>query len=198
MHRILADEQEKYGKVMRIGPNELIVYDPETILRMSNVRSQYGRSDWHASIKFDPYGNTVLSEPDTAKHDERKALIAGGYAGKGGVKLEQKVDHQLAILVDILRKNYAQKSNRKALDFGQLVRYFQIDLITFAGYSETWGDLVTETDQFDFISITDSISPFMALNAMIPLLRAVFFSNFFLRLFGPKTTDKKGMGKLLG
>ncbi|KAI1504579.1 cytochrome P450 [Biscogniauxia marginata] len=198
MHLRLAEEQEKYGKIMRIGPNELLVYDPDTLWQINSVRSNYGRGRWYASIQFDPYGHSVLSEPDTTRHDKRKAQILGAYSGKGAVNLEEKVNSQIAIMVDVLRKNYLKKGVSQILDFGKLIRYFQVDVVTLSGSGEPWGDLATETDQFDFISIADSFVPFLHSFMMIPLLRDLFASKFFLTLAGPKPTDKNGMGRFLG
>ncbi|KAI1747498.1 cytochrome P450 [Xylaria castorea] len=198
MHLRLAEEQEKYGKIMRIGPNELLVYDPQTLWQINNVRSSYGRGDWYGSIQFDPYGHSVLSEPDTARHDKRKAKLAAGYAGKGAVDLEAKVDSQLAVLVNLLKTKYLVKGKSHIMDFSRLIRFFQVDIVTLAGSGEPWGDLATETDQFDFISIADSFVPFLHSFMMIPTLRDFFASKFFLKLAGPKHTDEKGMGKFLG
>ncbi|KAI0202423.1 cytochrome P450 [Astrocystis sublimbata] len=198
MHLRLAEEQEKYGKIMRIGPNELLVYDPQTLWHINNVRSSYGRGDWYGSIQFDPYGHSVLSEPDTAKHDKRKAKLAGGYAGKGAVDLEAKVDSQVAVLVNLLKTKYLMKGTSHVLDFSRLIRFFQVDIVTLAGSGKPWGDLETETDQFDFIAISDSFVPFLHSFMMIPALRDLFASKFFLKLAGPKHTDEKGMGRFLG
>lgn len=198
MHVRLAEEQDKYGKIMRIGPNELLVYDPETLWQINNVRSSYGRGDWYSSIQFDPYGHSVLSEPDTARHDRRKAKLAAGYAGKGVVNLEAKVDSQIAVLVNLLKTKYLGKDKSQVVDFGHLIRFFQVDLVTLVGSGEPWGDLPTETDQFDFISISDSFVPFLHSFMMIPALRDFFASQFFLKLAGPKHTDQKGMGRFLG
>ncbi|KAI3318433.1 cytochrome P450 [Xylariaceae sp. AK1471] len=198
MHLRLAEEQEKYGPIMRIGPNELLVFDPQILWHINNVRSSYGRGDWYASIQFDPYGHSVLSEPDTAKHDKRKAKLAAGYAGKGAVNLEAKVDSQLEVLVNLLKTKYLAKGKPHVVDFSRLVRFFQVDVVTLAGSGEPWGDLATETDQFDFISIADTYVPFLHSFMMIPLLRDFFASKFFLQLAGPKHTDKNGMGKFLG
>ncbi|KAI2621830.1 cytochrome P450 [Hypoxylon sp. NC1633] len=198
MHHIIAKEQRKYGKIMRLGPNELLVYDPDTLLQINGVRSTYGRGDWYRSIKFDPYGHTVLSESDTAKHDKRKAQIAGGYAGKGNVNLEGKVDSQIAILVDTLKTKYLNSESSRVVDFGRLIRFFQVDIVTLVGMGEPWGDLAEETDHFDFISITDGFVPFLHSFMMIPMFRDFFASKFFLSLAGPKATDEKGMGRFLG
>lgn len=198
MHLRLGEEQEKYGKIMRIGPNELLVYDPQTLWQINNVRSNYGRGDWYGSIQFDPYGHSVLSEPDTARHDKLKAKLAAGYAGKGAVNLEAKVDSQIAVLVNLLKSKYLVRGKPHVVDFSRLIRFFQVDIVTLVGSGEPWGDLATETDQFDFISIADSFVPFLHCFMMIPTLRDFFSSEFFLKLAGPKHTDQKGMGRFLG
>ncbi|KAI0505471.1 cytochrome P450 [Xylaria bambusicola] len=199
MHLRLAEEQDRYGKIMRIGPNELLVYDPQTLCQINNVRSNYDRGAWYNSIQFDPYGHSVLSEPDTAKHDKRKAKLAGGYAGKGAVDLEAKVDSQIAVLVKLLRSKCSGKEkSHNIIDFSRLIRFFQVDIVTLAGSGEPWGNLASETDRFDFISIADSFVPFLHSFMMIPTLRDFFASKFFLKLAGPKHTDQKGMGRFLG
>ncbi|GAP82781.1 putative cytochrome P450 [Rosellinia necatrix] len=198
MHLRLAEEQKKYGRVMRIGPNELLIYDPQTLWQINNVRSAYGRGDWYGSIQFDPYGHSVLSEPNTAKHDQRKAKLASGYAGKGEINLEAMVDSQIAVLVNLLKTKYLARGGPHAVDFSCLVRFFQVDLVTLVGSGEPWGDLAVEMDQFDFLSASDTFIPFLHSFMMIPTLRDFFASTFFLKLAGPKHTDQKGMGKFLG
>lgn len=197
MHQILPEVQKKYGRIARIGPNELLIFDPETFLHINGVRSTYGRGGWYSSVRFDPYGHSLLSEPDTVKHDKRKAQLAGGYAGKGRMNLEKDVDSQLAVLVDLLRSNYATKNGKRLMDFGRIARYFTIDVTTLTGMGEPWGDLPTETDMFHFLGDSDDFVPFMHCISMSSL-RGFFSSTFFLKLAGPKPTDKQGMGQFLG
>ena len=159
------------------------------------------RGGWYESIRFDPTGHTVLSEPDTARHDARKAQLAGSYGGKGGVNLEAVVDSQVAILVDLVERKYAPKLGEnvgKALDFGRIARFFAVDVTTTAGMGEPWGDLAGETDRFHFLGDSDAFVPFMHCISMAPALRAFFTGPFFLALAGPKPTDQRGMGQFLG
>lgn len=48
---IVRDIQEKYGKVTRIAPNDVMISDPDTLWRMSSARSVYGRGGWYSSIR---------------------------------------------------------------------------------------------------------------------------------------------------
>ncbi|KAI5926270.1 cytochrome P450 [Camillea tinctor] len=198
MHLKLVEEHRKHGKIVRIGPNDLAIYDPSYLYQTNSVRSDYVRSPWYAGIKFDPYGDSVLSELDTARHDKRKALVAGAYAGRGVVNLEQKVDSELAILVDVLKRNYTKKGGLQILDFSTISGYFQADIITLTGSGEALGDVATETDRLGFLSFADSYVPFLHSVIMVPLLRNFFFSKFFLALAGPKPTHANSVGRFLG
>lgn len=196
MHLKLNAEQDKHGKIVRIGPNELMVCDSEALWQINSVRSEYPRGLWYSSIQFDPYAHSVLSEPNTALHDKRKAKLMAGYNGQGRTDLEADVDTMVAELVNVIKTNYADKG--KILDFALLIRFFQVDLINLVGSGQPWGDLKHEKDNFDFISIADTFVPFLHTFMMIPALRDFFASQFFLKLAGPKPTDSNGMGRFLG
>lgn len=195
---IFAKEQEKYGKIMRIGPNELMVYDSEAIWQINSVRSAYPRGAWYASIRFDPYGHDVLSEPDTGIHDKKKARIIAAYSGKGNMNLEKDVDSQVAIMTDIIRNRYLGCRDSSILNFSRLIKFFQVDLITLIGVGEPWGNLTTDTDRFDFINFVSNFAPFLHSFPMVPFLRYIFDTKAYLAMAGPKTSDTKGAGGFLG
>lgn len=62
---------------------------------------------------------------------------------------------------------------------------------------QAWGDLVDETDHFDFLRSMDLAIPCFSVFAMVPLLRKLVFSKLFLSLAGPRLADKEGMGRSL-
>ncbi|KAI1436271.1 cytochrome P450 [Xylaria sp. CBS 124048] len=198
MHIRVAEEEKKYGKIVRIGPNELLIHDPKTVRHMNGVRSNYQKGGWYSGLKLDPYGDSMLSERNTAAHDARKAKMAAGYAGKGGLDLEAKVNSELSVLTNLLKSKYLVKGAYRPLDLSRLILFFQTDVITNVGFGEQWGDLATETDVFGWISIADALVPLVECLIMVPFLRSLFMSSFFLKLVVPKPTDKKGMGMVLG
>lgn len=193
-HVKFAQAQKKYGKAMRIGPDAIMVYDPETLWHINSVRSSYGRGGWYESAKFHPQGNSVFSELSTAAHDRRKAELISGFAGKGSVNLEADVDSQIAALVKYIRIK-ALNGQGDRLVFNKIIRWFQLDLITLVGLGEAWGDLADETDHFDFLRSLDSAVPILSSISVVPLLRKIVFSKFFLYLAAPRITDKEGMGR---
>ncbi|RYP31633.1 hypothetical protein DL767_005640 [Monosporascus sp. MG133] len=129
-HRIVLDIERKYGKIARITPNGVLLSDPETLWRINSARSSYTRGEWYDSARVNPYGHSVLSETDTAKHDKRKAKLAFGFSGKGLMDLEGNVDTQLAVLMDVLKSRTSQGQGQAVVDIGRMLQYFQVDLIT--------------------------------------------------------------------
>jgi len=204
--RVLIESQRKYGPVMRIGPNEVMVYDPETLWRINNVRSAYTRGGWYQSLRMDPSGESILSEPDTARHDARKAQVIIPYSGPRRIgNLESAVDSQLAVLIDKIETKYAYDpanpgpgAVKKVFDFGRIIHDFTLDTITLIVTGKAWGNVPHERDTFQFVTMMDAFMPIVHQVAIVPFLRSLFSSNIFLTLAGPKPTDKSGVGQFLG
>lgn len=192
-HKIIHREQEKYGKVMRIGPKTLMVSDPETIWHINSARSAYNRGGWYSSVKFHPEGDSVFSEMSTSKHDKRKAKLIAGFSGKGALNHEVDVDSRMAELINHIKAKVRSGRGDK-LDLSKIIRWFQLDLITLVGLGEAWGDLADETDHYDFLKSMDMAIAFIHSISMLPILRSLVFSRPFLYLTAPRVTDKEGLG----
>ncbi|KAI1819129.1 cytochrome P450 [Xylaria intraflava] len=197
VHLIFHKEQEKHGKLVRIGPNELLTCDAKSLWHMNNVRLTYGRGGWYAGLQLDPHGRNVASECSVTKHDNRKAKLAAGYAGKGALDLEAQVDSQVAVLVGLLKSKYLAKGKPQFVDLSRLITFFQVDIITLVGFGEPWGDLASDSDVFDWISIMGMFAPFGESIIMVPFLRDVVWTGFLLKLAGRKISAQKGLGKVL-
>lgn len=63
---------------MRIGPNDLLTNDPETIRKMNAARSNYLRSEWYDSMALDPNLHNILSEKSMTRHDNLRSQMAAG------------------------------------------------------------------------------------------------------------------------
>lgn len=198
MDRVLAGLHQRYGPVVRIGPAELLIHDAEALWHINGVRSAYNRGAWYGTMKMNPSGHTLFSEPDMAQHDRRKALQAGGYNGRSGMDFERDVNTQLAILMDLISRKYVGSNGAKIMDLGALVRFFTIDVTTLIGFGEAWGDLANERDTYNYLTAGKAFVPVMFSISMDPWLRWIFTSPWFLRLAGPNPTDKVGLGVVLG
>ncbi|KAH8883297.1 cytochrome P450 [Thozetella sp. PMI_491] len=188
-----------YGSLVRVGPNYLVTDDPDVLRKMAAARTKYRRDDWFSAIKFDPKMDNMISLLDTAEHDTLKAKVARGYSGRENPDLEASVDSELIRLVDLIRRKYVSVGdNSPRFDFAMISRCFTMDVITRLGYGKAFGHLDEGTDVYGFIAQIDQLLAFLATSADIPWIRRFMFSALGLRLFGPKPTDAKGIGKIIG
>jgi hypothetical protein len=79
-----------------------------------------------------------------------------------------------------------------------MTNYFTLDIINRLGFGQEMGYLRDETDYYNFLHTVRTLWPILCTTGDIPVLRKIFYSSLFLRLFGPKPTDKAGSGALMG
>ncbi|TDZ23894.1 Cytochrome P450 monooxygenase lolP1 [Colletotrichum orbiculare MAFF 240422] len=189
----------EHGNLVRISPIDLVTDDPDIIRHMNGARTTYSRSSWYDGIKFVPGKDTMLSIRDTAAHDKLKAQVAAGYAGRENNDLEEGINSQIAGIVDLIRRKYISRGGDvKPMDLGKVAQYFTLDVITRLGFGRQFGYLATDSDLHDYISTTEAAFPLYQILSEVPFLCSIFFSKTAMKLYGPKPTDKAGVGKLLG
>lgn len=197
VHRELGS---KYGPLVRVGPNEITTDDPEVLRKISSARSSYGKDDWYNGARFNPYFPTTLSTLDTVTHDTMKAKTTAAYSGRDASALEPQVDAQVKDLLALIRRKYISEpatQDLRLLDFAQLSSFFTLDVITGVGFGKEFGYLNADCDLYDWFSSLRDFWPMLAISLDTPWIRAILYSSFFLKLFGPKVTDATGVGRLM-
>jgi len=66
---------EKYGPVVRVGPNNVLCSDIDTQYRISSARSQYKKGEWYTLTKVSRHGDHTISLLDPEARRERKKYI---------------------------------------------------------------------------------------------------------------------------
>ncbi|CCF37553.1 cytochrome P450 [Colletotrichum higginsianum] len=189
----------RHGPLVRIGPNDLVTDDPDVIRRMNAARSTYSRSSWYKSTKLNPHEDSMFSLREVGAHDRLKAKCAGGYAGRENTELEAGVDSQVANTVSLIRRKYITTGDAvRPMDLGKVVQFFTLDAITRVAYGKEFGYLATDSDVYDYIGTTEAVVPYLQLCGEVPYIQRIVFSKYVLGAFGPKHTDKSGLGKLMG
>lgn len=196
VHLIIDAEQKKYGKVFRLGPDGVVISDPESIYQIQKHRSPYTRGQWYSGNRIDYRGDSLFTELDNTVHGKRKAILTTGFSGKNVPLLEAKIDKWTAALVASIRAKVAKGDT--TIDIGILISYFQIDLITDLQIGKEWGDLVDETDKFGFMKVGEELIPATTSFSLMPAAREIYTAKWFMKLLGPKTTDIHGVGAFMG
>ncbi|KAI1322880.1 cytochrome P450 [Xylariaceae sp. FL0255] len=186
------DLANKYGPLVRVGPNELVCDSPDVARHIA--RTKTNRSDWYLGFRFNPYHSSMFNILEAGPHDKRKAQLTPGYSGKDANKsggIEAVVDYQLSNLVEQIRTKYARpRGGFCPMDLAAIIPLFTLDVISHLV-------LGTEFGLHGFYRSLQNHLPSMSLSTEIPFFRKIFYSSIGLKLFGPKETDKEGLGRLM-
>ncbi|KAI0406519.1 cytochrome P450 [Xylaria palmicola] len=198
IHKVLA---EKYGPLVRLGPNEVSTDDPEVIRRISNAKSAYPRSGWYEGARFHPESDAMFTMTDPTIHDKHKARASHGYSGRETPGLEAAVDEQIFNLIGLLRRKYVRKAGVAAkivpLDLSNAIPFFTLDVISRIALGTEFGCLEADKDIHGFYHLVESHMPAMNVLGDVPWARKIVFSTLGIKLLGPKPTDQTGLGLMM-
>ncbi|KAF1934828.1 cytochrome P450 [Clathrospora elynae] len=189
---------DKYGTLVRVGPNDLVTDDPEVLRRMMAVRSDYTRGHFYNAMKFEPGKDNLFSMRDEVAHMTLRNKMAAGYSGKENESMEGTIDAQIAGLVDLIQAKYLSTPEHVIpMDIGHKTQYFTLDVISALAFGRPFGYLTKDEDVFDYIKITETYIPIMLTLSNVPWLADLLHSRF-LRGLLPKESDKLGFGAFIG
>jgi hypothetical protein len=188
----------KYGSLVRVGPNYVVMDDPDDIRQINGARNT-PRDEWYIGAKLDPEYDTVLTKLHPGPHDALKSKVSFAYSGRDKIDFEVGVDGQIVHFIDVLRERFLSKGREvKQVDFAHFIRYFTLDVITTLGYGKAFGFMDAEGDLYGYTQSIENILGLVATAGDVPALRRIFISPFLSRLVAPKHTDPKGIGKVIG
>ncbi|KAE8453907.1 hypothetical protein EG329_007683 [Mollisiaceae sp. DMI_Dod_QoI] len=197
-HSSLKEVTDKYGSLVRVGPNDLVTDDPDILRKMMAVRSPYTRGPWYDAMRFDPTRDNLLSMRDEEAHTKLRSKMAAGYSGKENESMEATIDKQIQNLVNLIERKYLSTSTEfRPMDLGQKGQFFTLDVISDLAFGKAFGYLEQDDDVFDYIKITDQYIPAMLVMANIPWLARLTHTRLFRNLL-PKESDKLGFGAFIG
>ncbi|KAI0977265.1 cytochrome P450 [Xylaria arbuscula] len=192
---------EKYGPLVRIGPNVVSTDDPETIRRISSAKSVYPRSGWYDGARFHPNSDAMFTMVEPARHDKHKAKTSHGYSGRETPGLEAAINEQIGNLINLIRRKYVRNPGTSSkvmpLDLSKVFPFFTLDVISRIALGKEFGCLDADKDVHGFYHVVESYLPLMNVIADVPWIRKIVFSTLGISLFGPKPTDKTGLGLMM-
>ncbi|KAF7597161.1 hypothetical protein BBP40_009500 [Aspergillus hancockii] len=189
---------DKYGPIVRIGPNALITASPDVWSHVNAVRSPYKRSDWYYhAARFVPGEDNVFSQTNTEKHDKRRKQMSMGYSGKENLSLEFDVDLRVQDFLNLIRNRYlSTEDSPRPMDLAKKVQYLTLDVISTVGLGNSFGMLKADMDCNDYSKSLEEglwLSNFM----MGVGLHWIMQIQWVGKLLGPSVKDSKGFGKMM-
>lgn len=194
----LAARKHYGGGLVRIGPDILITNDPQILQQINGVRAGYKKADWYAVMRLDPFVNSMISTRDVAFHDDEKSRAAAAYSGRDVPSMEHDLDGQIENLKSLLRRKYVSGPHyHRPMDWGLLAQYFTVDSLTTIAYGEEFGGLATDSDVHGYMHSVEENGILFALCSDVPWMGRIALTEVVLKIFGPRKTDKKGMGLIM-
>ncbi|KAI0421147.1 cytochrome P450 [Xylaria grammica] len=143
-HRDLVALHQRYGPVVRIGPNELSVCDPEAFLQIYRVNGAYSKSASYSVLKgsrsFD-----LAGERSEKIHSAQRRLVARAYSMESTMNLESQVDE---LVIPLLKKLDDVAFSKHIIDLGYLLQLFAFDVIGAISFSKPYGFVSSGSDSF--------------------------------------------------
>ncbi|KAK7710843.1 hypothetical protein SLS64_005748 [Diaporthe eres] len=188
----------KYGHLIRISPNTILTDDPDVLRRMSGARGTYEKDDFYSGSFRHPDHDTMFSTMDMTIHDAIKAKLAGPYGGRETLAMEPIVDDIIRALNQHIRDELSQGPGRaRVVNFADIANFFTMDVITRVAFGRELGFLRTHSDVHGLMAALRTTMRIYTIPMNVPWLRSITTSTYFLKAFGPKSTDKEGPGVLI-
>ncbi|KAI0970068.1 cytochrome P450 [Xylaria arbuscula] len=141
-HRDLVAAHRRYGPVVRIGPRELSVTDPEAFLQIYRVSGAYAKSASYSVLKgtrpFD-----LAGERSEKIHSAQRRLVARAYSMESTLHLETQVDELIILLLGKFDKVAGSK---QIMNLGYWLQLFAFDVIGAVSFSKPYGFVSSGSD----------------------------------------------------
>ncbi|KAF2094901.1 cytochrome P450 [Rhizodiscina lignyota] len=147
MHRVMIQQHEKYGSLVRTGPNELSISDLSAIRKIYGPGSKFRKSDWYSvwqgHRKFD-----LFAERNESIHGAQRKLVARAYAMETLKDLEEYVNNATRVFIQRMDEMQDQ-----VVDMGKWVQLYAFDVIGEITFSKRFGFMDVGEDDGTFGAI---------------------------------------------
>jgi cytochrome P450 len=117
---------QKYGPIVRISPNEVLISDPKYIKQIYGASHPYLKSRWYEPIaSTDPEGMNLLGEVDMDKYRHQRRLIGPCFTTDAIKKRETLLDRPLGKFVAKMKE-----MGNEPIDLVKWMNILSLDLLT--------------------------------------------------------------------
>ncbi|MCJ1225072.1 hypothetical protein MMC12_001721 [Toensbergia leucococca] len=166
----MIDLHQRYGKLVRTGPNEVSVSDLAAIKKIYGPGTKFRKSSWYGVFqghrKFD-----LFAEQDERIHSSQRRLVSSIYSENSLKDLEKYVD-------DAVMHFMAKMSGMQGqgVDMGLWVQLFAFDVIGELTFSKRFGFMDAGKDDGSFAQIDTA----MASGAWLGQIPALYWAHDYL------------------
>lgn len=186
-HHKLLELHDKYGLIVRLGPNELSYIAPqawEDIMgrHKAGQRNENPKAPWYCSPK-----NKDIIGASRKDHTRMRRLLANGFSASAMIEQQPLIKGYVDLLIQRLREK--ADSGRATIDMHAWYNYCTFDIIGDLAFGEAFGCL-RESAMHPWISL---VFANIKLTAFILVCNRIPFFYVFLPLFVSKKLFKQFM-----
>ena len=180
--RTIVKVHQKYGPVVRIGPNVVSVADPAAIEPVLGLKANLDKTD---SVR--PLINTYEGEElpmliaaiDAKRHARLRRPIAGAYSMATLLELEGVADNVISTMVRRLREKFVRGDDDcdKTCPIDQWMAFFSFDFILQATFSKDFGFLNAGKDIDGLLSMLDLQFAYIGTVGTMPWIDKLLLKN---------------------
>ena len=126
--------------------------------------------------------------------------MAPGYSGKENEEMEADVDKVLLRFLKLVESKYTSDGTAggyRPVDLARVTSFFTLDVVSKVAFGETFGFLDKDEDPFGYVANLEEFLPAIIVFGVYTELTATMRMKW-LRPYLPKSSDKRGLGRVMG
>ncbi|KAH6689886.1 pisatin demethylase [Plectosphaerella plurivora] len=175
IHLVNRQTHEKYGPIVRTGPNNLDLDLPVLIKTIYSSDGKWRKTDFYPPASNVADGKVVpnlFSLLDPAEHARQKRPVAKHYSLAGVLQLECHFDDAIRLLCHQLEERYMTRDGEfgTGFDIGQWIKMYAWDVIGQITFSKRFGYLDKGRDFDGHLWLSEMGSDYLASVSQLPYL----------------------------
>ncbi|KAI5465273.1 cytochrome P450 [Mariannaea sp. PMI_226] len=178
---------EKYGPVVRIGPNTLDLDIPHLIKTIYGTDGKWCKTEFYhnnSAIIDGKITYHLFSTTDQVEHARMKRPIVKYYSQSSVLGLEPLFDELIEDFCGHLEKRFMNETGKKC-DLGAWIGYYSWDTNGAASFSQRFGYMDKGYDFDGTIAIADKALDYFAMVGQMPFLDFLLDKNPVMRIGPP-------------
>ncbi|KAG7042730.1 benzoate 4-monooxygenase cytochrome p450 [Colletotrichum scovillei] len=160
---------EKYGPVVRLGPNLLDIDIPELVKVIYSTDGKWTKSNFYqnsSSIINGKITYHMFSEVDNVEHARLKRPVVRHYSVPSVLAMEPHMDQVIDEFCDHLQSRFVDTG--KKCDFGDWLAYYAWDFLGYVTFSKKFGYMDAGRDFDGTLAIGDQSIDYLGLCGQMP------------------------------
>ncbi|KAI9834154.1 MAG: hypothetical protein M1826_005265 [Phylliscum demangeonii] len=151
MHRTAIALHRRYGPLVRTGPNEVSVSDPQAVKMIYGLATKFPKSNWYrvwqGKRKFD-----LFAERNESIHTSQRRLVSNLYSMAAVKELEASFDKAITVFVQRMTEQQG-----RVVDMALWLQLFAFDIIGEITFSKPFGFMKAGKEDGSFRQIDNAL-----------------------------------------